>query len=473
MTELEGLIKNELWSAPYFGSDTFTDTPALLAVSGGMDSMCMADLFLSYRFCPDFAIAHCNFHLRGEESDADEAMVREWAQSRDVRIHVKSFDTRAYALRKGISIEMAARELRYMWFAELCREHGYSYVAVAHHADDNAETLVLNMVRGTGLKGLSGMKSVSRMPHSLPDYPVSLMRPLLGFTRKQIEGYVTGHSVPYRNDSTNSSVEYKRNSVRHEIFPIMERMNPSFIRTLNKEMAYFSDAEQIVSDWCATVVPKLVKYETADVLAIDIEQLMQYAQWRYLLYYILDPYGFTSSVLTSLEDLLESDRTVSGKRFASADYTLCTGRDCLRLYPTRVIEEISNESVTVAGPGLYRLGNVNFTVELCPWSPDMPLRQQPGVLAFDAAVLTFPFVCRKWKRGDWMQPFGMRGRKKISDIFADLKWHDAEKWDAVIITKGEAGEQENQRVAGLLGVRMDESFKITSETEMVVRIRKQ
>lgn len=472
MTELEGLIKNELWSAPYSKSDTCPTVPALLAVSGGMDSMCMADLFLSSAFFTDFAIAHCNFHLRGDESDADEAMVREWARSHGVHIHVKSFDTISYAQQKGISIEMAARELRYMWFAELCRDNGYLYVAVAHHADDNAETLMLNMVRGTGLKGLSGMKQVSGLPYSKSADRAALVRPLLGFTRKQIEGYVHGHRVPYRNDSTNSSVEYKRNSIRHEVFPVLERMNPSFIRTLNKEMVYFADAEHIVSEWCASLAHKIMKYETADVLAIDIEKLLEYGQWRYLLYYMLEPYGFTSSVLTSLEELLMSDRTISGKRFSSPDYILCTGRDCLRLYPSRVIEEMSNEFLTVEEPGLFRLGNVNFTVELCPWSQDMPLRQQPGVLVFDADVLEFPFICRKWKRGDWMQPFGMRGRKKLSDIFADLKWHDAEKWDAVVITKGDADEKEH-RVAGLLGVRMDDGYKITPKTRMVIRIRKQ
>ena len=165
--------------------------------------------------------------------------MRSWASERGIAFHCTSFDTSAYASEHGISIEMAARELRYSWFASLCLEHGYAAVAVAHNANDNAETLILNLVRGTGLRPCS------------PCDGLQLLRPLLGFTRKQIEGHVFAHKVPYRNDSTNAMSEYKRNSIRNEVFPLLEKMNPSFVRTFNKEMVWFSDAEEIVSDWCS------------------------------------------------------------------------------------------------------------------------------------------------------------------------------------------------------------------------------
>ena len=218
--EMRGLI-DDLRSAPSVISR------CLLAVSGGGDSMCLADMWLR-AFGPDsFAMAHCNFNLRGEDSDADEALVTEWAESNGVRLHKVSFDTVGYAEENGVSIEMAARDLRYGWFGQLCEEYGYAAVVTAHHADDNAETMVLNMVRGTGLKGLSGMKPVSPLP--LSSREISLLRPLLTFTRKQIEGYLFAQKVPYREDKTNASVEYRRNSIRHEVFPLFGKMNPSYV----------------------------------------------------------------------------------------------------------------------------------------------------------------------------------------------------------------------------------------------------
>ena len=178
--ELKGLINDDSWSVPVF----------LLAVSGGMDSMCMADLFVRTCGLSDIAIAHCNFNLRNDESDGDESLVREWAAQWNLKVHVISFDTVSYAKAHDMSIEMAARELRYAWFARLCLQHGYSYVAVAHHADDNAETMLLNMTRGTGIKGMTGMKNVSELPCPEVSVPARLARPMLGFTRKQIEGSV-------------------------------------------------------------------------------------------------------------------------------------------------------------------------------------------------------------------------------------------------------------------------------------------
>ena len=229
--ELKGLI-NE-WSA--FSADA---PVLLLAVSGGVDSMCMADLFQSLEDRVPFAVAHCNFHLRGEESDGDEALVADWASEHSVPLHITSFDTEKYASDNGISIEMAARELRYGWFAQLCSQHGYKAVAVAHNANDNAETLLLNLLRGSGLKGVTGMSLTSPLPCA-PGSDALLLRPLLKCTRKQIEGYAFAHKVHYREDSTNAMSEYKRNRLRNDVFPIFESINPSFIRTLNREASYF------------------------------------------------------------------------------------------------------------------------------------------------------------------------------------------------------------------------------------------
>ena len=458
MENMRGLIKDESWSA----SSGF-----LLAVSGGMDSMCMADLFLS-EFGPDaFAIAHCNFHLRGEESDGDETLVRNWADSNGVRFHRTDFDTEGHAAGNAVSIEMAARDLRYGWFAKLCGEFGYRAVVVAHNANDNAETLVLNLLRGTGLKGLHGMAEVSSLTASQGTF---LLRPLLSFSRKQIEGYVFANKVPYRDDSTNALCEYKRNRIRNEVFPIFEKINPSFVRSLNREIGYFSEAGDIVEDWCRAQLPEVVEI-TENKVRINLPALMARRQWRYLLYYIVEPYGFNSQTLASIEALLESDRTISGKRFDSPTHTIITERDGLLLLP-KMAADLDVESIMpVRGSGIYNFNGSRWQVEVLEWSEDMPLKQPNGTLIADADKLLFPFVCRRWRQGDWFIPLGMRGRKKVSDLYADLKYGALEKDASVMIvdTRSE-GLAEDQHIAGVLGVRLDDRYKVTSSTKTIIRI---
>ena len=466
--ELKGLINEDSWSAP--SALSYNPVPVgpafLVAVSGGMDSMCLAELFVSACGCADVAIAHCNFNLRGEESDGDEALVREWAEQWNLRMHVSSFDTVSYAREHDLSIEMAARELRYSWFAELCLEHGYRYVAVAHHADDNAETLLLNLVRGTGLKGLTGMAPVTDLPCTDGYVPAKLVRPMLEFTRKQIEGYVLTHRIPYRNDSTNASVEYRRNRIRHEVFPILKKLNPSFITTLNREMGYLSDASCIVEDWCRAAAESIVTYpDGIDQVRISISRLLAHRQWRYLLYHILEPYGFSSPVLSSLENLLESDRTISGKRFVSVTHEVLTERDSMLVCPLSD-GLCHDDELEVEGAGLYSFNDARFVVEICPWSPELPLVQPDGVQIFDAAKLTFPLTFRTWRQGDWMIPLGMRGKRKISDIFSDMKYDTVSKRRAIVLS----GTSDDRRAAALLWVRMDSKYKVDENTASIIRI---
>ena len=448
---------------------TDNEASILLAVSGGVDSMCMADLFRNLEQPVAFAVAHCNFRLRSEESDGDETLVRSWAEAHGVRFHHISFDTAQYASEKGISIEMAARELRYEWFAKLCLEYGYKFVAVAHNANDNAETLLLNLVRGTGLKGVSGMSVISDLP-CVDSSSAKLFRPLLNCTRKQIEGYAMYHSVRYREDSTNASTEYKRNSLRHEVIPVFERMNPSCIRTLNREMGYFSDAAGIVEDWCRSHVAQICSAAPdQDGCVMNISALLQNHRWRYMLYYVLEQYGFNTAVVESLESLLDSDRTISGKRFDSESHTLFTERGELYII-RKVVEQDSSSIVAVRGAGVYNHNGVRFKVEVLDWSSDMPLKQPEGTVIMNAAKLSFPFVCRCWRQGDWMIPFGMSGKKKISDLFADLKFNRIRKEKALMIVDCSGDLAEQQHVAGVLGIRIDRRYKVDADTTSVVRI---
>ena len=478
--------------------DSRSASSVLIAVSGGIDSMCLADLWLRAFGPESCAIAHCNFSLRGEDSDADEALVTQWAQTHGIHLHKVTFNTVQYASENGLSIEMAARELRYAWFGELCREHGYCAVVVAHHADDNAETMVLNMVRGAGLKGLTGMKPISPLPLSSrasgASREILLFRPLLTFTRKQIEGHAFAWKVPYREDRTNASVEYRRNSIRHEVFPLFERMNPSYVRTLNREMKYLGDASSIVEEWCKSQIPMVVcqpEHPTCQPehptchpersegsLRLNIPSLLSIPQWRYLLYYIMEPYGFNSATLESVEALLMSDRTVSGKRFESEEYVLRMERDHM-LVSRKIAGQAANDVIpgltedpftVVRTPGSYHHGGLRIAVEVLPWTSDMPLSQPAGTIIMDAEKLTFPFVLRGWRNGDWMIPLGMKGKKKLSDLFTDLKYGHAEKAASVIIVDCKGDFAEQQHVAGVLSVRIDEHYKVSKGTKEIIRI---
>ena len=382
-------------------------------------------------------------------------------------------DTEKYASDNGISIEMAARELRYGWFAGLCSQHGYRAVAVAHNANDNAETLVLNLLRGSGLRGVTGMSVVSPLPCA-PGSDALLLRPLLKCTRKQIEGYAFAHKVRYREDRTNAMSEYKRNRLRNDVFPIFESINPSFVRTLNREASYFEDALDIVEDYCKAAEGKIVS-RSGEAVVVSLTALLSTARWRYILYHILEPYGFNSSVLVSLENLLLSERTVSGKRFESQTHVLFTERDHLRVEPmgsAAVVSSVEVEDIMpVRCAGTYHFNGAVVTVEEIDWTDGMPLKQPEGTLIFDASKLRFPFVLRRWRDGDWLVPFGMRGKKKVSDLFADLKYDSLKKSSAVVLvdTVSDSMAQDGH-IAAVLGVRSDDRYKVSSTTVRAIRV---
>ena len=503
------------------GQPEGTSVRFLLAVSGGMDSMCMADLFLNEVGAESFAVAHCNFHLRGEESDGDEALVKAWADANGVRMHRVDFDTVSYATEHGVSIEMAARDLRYGWFEQLCDEFGYSVVVVAHNANDNAETLMLNLLRGTGLNGLHGMAEMTILSSNDgrfcdgEDMPppamgrkryskwscgplqraacgsrdagvfgitnrqfnrekVLLFRPLLEVTRKQIEGYVMARRVAYRDDSTNFESDYKRNRIRNEVFPVFEKVNPSFVKTINREIGYFAEAGSIVEDWCRAQLHKVLLDSNQDCATISLPSLLAAEHWRYLLYYILQPYGFNSATLESLESLLASDRTISGKRFESPSHILYTERDSLVVRPIS-INDISDrqlsdrdDMMTVRGEGVYNLNGVRWQVKVVERTPDVNLKQPVGTVIMDADKMAFPFVCRAWRQGDWFVPFGLKGRKKVSDLFADLKFTQIDKAKALMIVDCRGDLAERQHIAGVLGYRIDDRYKVDHTTRSIV-----
>ena len=304
---------------------------ALLAVSGGIDSICLASLFLNSSAGRRFAVAHCNFHLRGEDSDSDEALVAAWCGRNGVRYHKADFDTEQYASAHSVSIEMAARELRYDWFASLCKENGYYGVAVAHNANDNAETLILNLLRGTGLRGITGMQVETVVPVTRDELSgVRLLRPMLSFSRKQIEEYVAANSLEYHDDRTNAETVYKRNRIRHLVFPVFESLNQSFLTTFAREMNAFSEVQEIADDYFISVRESVCEPAGKDeLLRVNAVSLCHLKHYKYVLYRLLEAYGFRDRLLGPVVRLLESGKTFSGKIFEAPGYELITAGECL------------------------------------------------------------------------------------------------------------------------------------------------
>lgn len=304
---------------------------ALLAVSGGIDSICLASLFLNSSAGRRFAVAHCNFHLRGEDSDLDEALVAALCGRNGVRYHKADFDTEQYASSHSVSIEMAARELRYDWFASLCRDNGYYGVAVAHNANDNAETLILNLLRGTGLRGITGMQVETVVPVTRDELSgVRLLRPMLSFSREQIEEYVAANSLEYHDDRTNAETVYKRNRIRHLVFPVFESLNPSFLTTFAREMNAFSEVQEIADDYFIAVRESVCEPAGKDeLLRVNAVRLCHLKHYKYVLYRLLEAYGFRDRLLEPVVRLLESGKTFSGKVFEAPGYELITAGECL------------------------------------------------------------------------------------------------------------------------------------------------
>jgi len=314
----------------------------LLAVSGGADSMFL--MHRAPRLFPgaSFAVAHCNFRLRGEESDGDERFVRAACRDKGLPCLVRCFDTAAHASANGISIEMAARELRYRWFAELCRGtapelagtgiDGFEAVAVAHNAGDNAETLLLNLIRGCGLRGLCAMSGESRVPE---DGDVPLLRPLLEIERDEITAWLQREGYSWREDSSNAVNDCRRNTLRNEVFPLLRELNPAVIRTLTQDIRHFSEGNAIAEDYWEAFSEQIPHHGTE---GIDVDFLLGFRHWKYLLWHYLEPYGFSAPTLEKLTALLSKFRdeprgtvTLGGKTFESPRWTLTIHRGKLKL----------------------------------------------------------------------------------------------------------------------------------------------
>ncbi len=379
----------------------------LVAVSGGIDSMCLAEK-VRLEGGP-FAIAHCNFHLRGKESDGDEAFVKAWADANGIPCHVRHFETSAYATEQGISVEMAARRLRYHWFGELCRQHGYSGVAVAHNANDNAETLLLNLLRGTGIRGLLGMKAEGFIPD--PEFSdIPLLRPLLGMTRVEIEAFAAEHGLSWREDATNALNDFKRNKIRNLVFPVFREINPSFVQTLNRDMERFAEAlpaEVLSSEPVATLG------------RIRGRGPLPAGQWE----------GRRGVAPEGSED-----STSAGRAF-------------------------------VHEKGSFGVREMEFEVKEEVWDGTKEVKQPAGMLILDADKAG-ELVEGSWETGDWIRPLGAPGKKKLQDWFTDHHIPADEKPFVRLYKRAD----DPHHVVAIAGWCIDHSVRVTQSTRRILRI---
>ncbi|MCX6335261.1 MAG: tRNA lysidine(34) synthetase TilS [Bacteroidia bacterium] len=414
----------------------------LAAVSGGIDSMVMADLLLKSDLLS--GIAHCNFCLRKEESDMDEALVREFAAKHFITFHSKRFATKQYAKKKGISIEMAARELRYGWFEKIRKENGYDLIAVAHNLNDNAETLLLNLIRGTGIAGLSGMKISGN----------HIIRPLLFSTRKSIEAYCRENKISYREDKTNADTKFTRNKIRHEVIPLLKEINPSIELTLNETAEKMSGIHDIVSDYVAEIKESLF-VERENNIIVNISRLKPYVDSKALMYEIFKSIGITASLLKDLRNVIFG-RT--GGQIFTATYRILKNRNEI-VITEQSVEENKSYKIT----SLADLKKIPFiaSYKIFALNNDFKTASDQDTAYLDSQKIRFPLAIRKWQPGDFFYPFGMNRKKKLSDYLIDRKLSRLEKEKIHILESG-------GKIAWVIGERIDDRFRITRSTKKVL-----
>lgn len=416
----------------------------LLAVSGGVDSMVLLHLFEQSDF--KYGIVHCNFQLRGEESDADEDFVKKQVLIHGVPSYFRKFDTEDYARISGISIEMAARELRYKYFEEIRKKNHFDFIATAHHQDDLIETFFLNLSRKTGIKGLTGIKEKSG----------KIIRPLLFTNREEIEKYAAQHYIEYREDSSNNEIVYQRNFLRNKILPLFEALNPAFKKNLLASIDNLKEAGQLYFHFLDAGKNRVLN-SSNDETEIDIEKLMAFSFPKVLLFEILSGYNFKPVVI---DEVYNSVGTESGKQFFSKTHWLIKDREKFFITEKKDDEEkiyyIEEDDIELFTP-------FDISIEKTD-TKDFEIVKSENVACVDAEKVRFPLLIRKWKQGDYFQPLGMSGFKKISDFLIDQKIPLHEKENTWLLCSG-------KQIIWIMGHRLDNRFKILPETQKVLKIK--
>lgn len=412
----------------------------LLAVSGGLDSMVLVHLFQQLNY--EIVLLHCNFQLRGLESFEDQQFIQEYSNTNAIPFVFTQFDTEAFAADFKVSIQVAARELRYSWFYEQLAIQKGDFILTAHHADDNLETFLINLSRGTGLEGLTG----------IPAQNEKVIRPLLFFSRQQMEEYASVNKLKWREDSSNASDKYLRNKIRHHLVPLLKELNPTFMSSFEKTQSFLSEAQELVDDAAIMVYQQVAREEGEDIY-FDLVRLLQLPNYSSYLYQWLKEFGFTA-----WDDIYELVTSQSGKQVLAPYFRLIKDRDCLILSPLPSQENQQE----------FKIESIESKVKF-PLNLDFSTVSKIGVASdstifVDQDKLVFPLTLRHWNEGDVFQPFGMEGKsKKVSKLFKDEKLSLIDKEKVWLLCS-------NNQVVWVVGIRQDERFKIDPNSKNLLKI---
>lgn len=414
----------------------------LLAVSGGKDSVLMAHLFAECGFT--FAIAHCNFNLRGDESLRDENFVKALANRLNVPFYLKPFDTKSFAAEQKISIQMAARQLRYDFFRDLQISESFDKIAVAHHQNDAIETVLINLIRGTGIAGLHGIKNDRE----------DIIRPLMCFTANDIDDIIRKNNIDYVEDSSNASNKYMRNKLRLDVIPQMEKLNPSLAQTFKHNIAYFSQLEELLNERVKSLKTQIIKTENS-VAKIKIDDIFSLNPQQLLLFELLKSYGFNATQVNNLIGCLTGD---SGKQFFNDGYILTVNRVYIEISSVQKNTNSSEKIITEIGE--YIFNEHQLSINEIDGSPTF-LNDQNKIYV-DAVKLIFPLNLRYWQQGDKFKPFGMKGFKKLSDFFINQKITLQQKTQIPILVNG------NNEIIWICGFRSDDRYKVDLNSKKII-----
>lgn len=411
----------------------------LLATSGGIDSMVLVHLLHQLKY--DFAVAHCNFQLRNSESDTDEFFVKSFCDEEKIEAFIQKFETKKFASDYNLSIQLAARKLRYDWFYELLEQENFDYILTAHHLDDSLETFLINLSRGTGLDGLTG----------IPNQNDKIIRPLLVFSRNEIETFANENAILWREDSSNASDKYLRNKLRHDVVPILKELNPSFLSSFEKTVENLKQSQSMVDD-ASKLVYKIVVEENENELKINLKELLKLPNYNAYLYQWLKDYGFNA-----WNDIYDLVHAQSGKQVFCENFFLLKDRFYLILSPKN---DINRNQIYDIDKNFSQV-NIPLKFDFCNVG-DISISDSNSIFV-DEDQLKFPLQLRKWQEGDVFHPFGMQGSKKVSKYFKDEKLSLIDKLNKWLLCS-------DDQIVWIVGMRQDERFKVTTNTTKILKI---